>query len=282
VLQVWPNMAGIQQAIGRSRYQSFFLALVLDALILAAVYMLVRYTRHARELAEEQMKFVAATSHELRTPLTVIRGAAHNLERGIVTEPTAVREYAAMITHNAEQLSGMIEQVLAFATLRQTSHQLDRKPTDLRNVLRQAFAPLSGEMESSRVAFELNLPSVPAQALAEEKSLARAFQNLATNALKHGGAGGWVRAGLRRISEGREAEITITDGGPGIPAEERDRIFEPFFRGAAATAEQTRGSGIGLSLVREIVHAHGGTVEAGSPDRGAEFIVRLPLITPPA
>jgi signal transduction histidine kinase len=115
--------------------------------------------------------------------------------------------------------------------------------------------------------------------------LRRLFQNLVANAAKHGGAGGFIglTAALVNGSGPPSVEVRVTDRGPGIPESEQTDIFKPFVRGAAAQAAQIRGSGLGLSLVSEIVKAHGGTISVRSqPGAGATFIVRLPTAPPSA
>ena len=112
-------------------------------------------------------------------------------------------------------------------------------------------------------------------------ALRRVFQNLIINAAKHGGEGGWI--GVTAVNDEDVAtptvEVQIADRGPGIPQNELPEIFKPFFRGALAQSLQTRGSGLGLSLVREIVLSHNGTVSVTSENgRGSIFIVRLPAI----
>ena len=229
-------------------------------------------------MAEAQFNFVSATSHELRTPLTVIRGAAHNLERGIVRTPEGVREYSNLIRTSAEQLTHMVEQVLAFAATQKTRLPLSPDQVDLAGVVAAALATVQGEIDQAgiRVEWERGAEAITVQG--DLAALRRVFENLLSNAIKHGGAGGWIGIVVEKRVPTNRARVTISDRGPGIPAGEREKIFEPFFRGAEATARQTRGSGIGLSLVREIVAIHQGTIEVhDGATGGASFVVTLPL-----
>ena len=123
------------------------------------------------------------------------------------------------------------------------------------------------------------LPALP-PVTGDTAALRRVFQNLITNAAKHGSEGRWigVTAALLNGTAPPVVEVRVADRGPGIPASEQAEVFEPFSRGAAAQAQQIRGSGLGLSVVRDIVEAHGGTVSVESdPGQGATLVVRLPV-----
>jgi signal transduction histidine kinase len=155
-----------------------------------------------------------------------------------------------------------------------------REPVAVDEVLREAIAATKQDTDAAHCEVNLalppGLPAVPCNASA----LRRVFQNLITNAAKHGGQGGWIGITATKVEAGSTPmiEIKVADRGPGIPKEELAEIFKPFFRGSATQAKQVRGSGLGLSLVREIVEAHGGTVSVESQfGHGAVFVVRLPI-----
>jgi two-component system phosphate regulon sensor histidine kinase PhoR len=123
-------------------------------------------------------------------------------------------------------------------------------------------------------------PGLP-RVRADRPALSRAVQNLLQNAIRHGGEGGWVglRAGLSGDAHRTEIVITVEDRGPGVPASEVGHVFEPFFRGTRALERQVRGTGLGLSLVKRIVEAHGGTVGVKTEvGRGSAFTIALPAL----
>jgi signal transduction histidine kinase len=159
------------------------------------------------------------------------------------------------------------------------THPHDR--VSLRDVLHQAVEATRAELERSGCKLELLLPADLPMMEGDAGALQRAFENLLSNASKHGAAGGWIGVHVARIqgSNGERAEISVRDRGPGIPLAEQASIFDPFYRGEQARRENRRGVGLGLSLVREIVRAHGGEVTVRSePGHGAEFCVRLPAL----
>ena len=278
-LEVRPRLGAVEAVVDAARRRNLAVALLLNGLIFAAGFALLVHTRRSRALAQAQMAFVANVSHELRTPLTVIRGAGHNLLRGVAREPGQIEQYSRLIIQHAEQLTNMVEQILELAGARKNVSAAAREPVDMAGVLREAVAATRPDTGAARCEVQLECPSNLPPILGDASALRRVFQNLITNAAKHGGQGGWIGITAAGASAGESplVEIKVADRGPGIPKAELPEIFKPFFRGSAAQAKQIRGSGLGLSVVREIVEAHGGTVAAESqPGHGAVFVVRLP------
>jgi signal transduction histidine kinase len=250
-------------------------------LVLATAGLLVRLSRHAEHLAELQMNFVASVSHELRTPLTVIRTAAFNLRGKLANRPEQVEKYGALIEGESEKLANLVDQVLRFASsqaghaIRATEPVAVNKLVD--DGLRSSRAALAGAGLTIEKRIDADLPPV----MADELALRHALQNLIDNALKYGTEGGnWIGifASAAPGANGVPAvEIRVADRGPGIPADEQEFIFEPFFRGRRAIQDQVHGTGLGLNLVKKIVEAHGGTIRVRSePMQGTEFIIRVP------
>ena len=278
-LEVWHRPGAFEALVATARRRNLAVAVGLNLLIIVIGVLLVRYTRQSRKLAEAQMNFVATVSHELRTPLTVIRGAAHNLQRGVVQDPERVARYLQLIMDHGNQLSAMVEQVLEYAGATKAPALAARQVVAVETILGEAIANATDEIESAHCEVEFTAtPALPTVS-GDPAALRRAFQNLIANAAKHGGEGGWIGVAARATNGAAPAavEVQVTDRGPGIPEPEQREIFKPFVRGAAAQSHQVRGSGLGLSLVREIIEAHGGTVAVSSATgAGATFTVRLP------
>jgi signal transduction histidine kinase len=226
------------------------------------------------------MDFVANVSHELRTPLTVIRGAAHNLKRGVVQERGQIEQYSGLILQHTEQLTQMVEQLLELAGAWKNGAGLASDPVALTDVLKEAIAAAEHDTKAAGCVVQLDAPASFPSVTGDASSLRRVFQNLITNAAKHGGDGKWIGVTATDTSDGNSPmiEVLVADRGAGIPESEQSEIFKPFVRGAAAKAKQVRGSGLGLTMVREIVELHRGSVTVVSkPGQGAAFVVRLPV-----
>jgi signal transduction histidine kinase len=248
-------------------------------LILGIAAMLMRVTRQAQLLADAHIGFLAGVSHELRTPLTVIRTAAFNLSSGkIGSRADQIERYGRLIADESGKLEALVDQVLRFAGGR-AGHAIGaRKPLALAPLIEDEANALQAAAERDGVRLirqiEPNLPP----ALADRQSLGPAIRNLLDNALRYGRSGGEIRISAKPVtSRGvTEIEIEVADLGPGIPAAEIGRIFEPFFRGSRAVQDQIHGTGLGLNIVRTIAEAHGGSVAVTSePGQGTHFFLRV-------
>ena len=262
-------------AVARARTRNLVASLALVGLLGGAAWALVQYTARSRRLAEMQFRFAAGVSHDLRTPLTAIRGAAFNLVEGLVTDPAAIGRYAKLILRNSEELTSMIENVLAFSASLHSDKEERREVFAIGDLLEHAAAAMTQEIEQAGCRIELTVaPELPAVA-GDAVALELVFRNLIGNALRHGGGGKWIGVSAARSADG--VEIRVSDRGPGIPETERERIFEPFYRGKQTRAQRVQGTGLGLSLVKSTVERQRGTVEVhNAPSGGAQFTLRLP------
>jgi signal transduction histidine kinase len=249
-------------------------------LMIAALAALIRYTRRSQQLAELQMEFVAGVSHELRTPLTVIHTAAYNLRGKLANNPAQVERYGALIQQESGRLKELVENVLQFSSAKAGRVIQDREPLSVESVIEQAMESSKLVIAGAQCVVEKTIaPGLP-RILGDPVALRQALANLMGNAAKYGAAENhWIGIFANPVGENgnRGVEICVADRGPGIPAEEQAQIFDPFFRGARAVQDQVHGTGLGLSLVKKIVEAHGGSIRVkSSPMKGAEFIVTIP------
>jgi len=269
----------LEAVVAQARLRNLAIVAGVLLLIVATAAALIRFTRRTQRLAELQMEFVAGVSHELRTPLTVIHTAAYNLQGKMARDPAQVERYGALIQRESGRLNNMVEQILRFATTESGRVIEEREPLSIAGVIDEALAANKALIEGSLCELEKRVaPDLPL-VMGDRVALRQALENLITNALKYGLKGGnWIGITAAKNGDSPAAvEIRVADRGPGIPRDEQDLVFDPFFRGARALEEQIRGTGLGLSLVKKIVEAHGGKIRLESePLKGTVFIVRLP------
>jgi signal transduction histidine kinase len=243
----------------------------------------------SRRSEERMRRFVADASHELRTPLTSIRGFAELHRQGAVTDPAEVSDLLGRIEDEAKRMGLLVDDLLLLARLDQ-QRPLQRAPVDLREVGLSAVEAARAAAPDREITFAVEAGDasggdglgggngalvVPG----DEARLHQVVTNLLDNALAYSSPGTpiAVRAGSAR-RDGRElASIEVVDEGPGLTAEQSERVFERFYRTDAARSRARGGTGLGLSIVAAITRAHGGTVEVDSaPAEGATFRVLLP------
>jgi len=272
----------LEAVVARSRFRSLAVTGGVLLLIIATAAALIRYTRRAQKLADLQMDFVAGVSHELRTPLTVIHTAAYNLQGELANNPAQVERYGALIQRESGRLAELVEQVLQFASASAGSGRAIREPepVSVETVIDETMESSKAIVDDAHCVVEKVVdPGLP-PVLGDARALRQVIENLVSNAAKYGCQGSnWIGIFASKTTGNSPAavEIRVADRGPGIPADEQEHIFDPFFRGARAVQDQIHGTGLGLSLVKKIVEAHGGTIRVKSePMKGSEFIVRLP------
>ncbi|HEU0242833.1 MAG TPA: HAMP domain-containing sensor histidine kinase [Candidatus Limnocylindrales bacterium] len=239
-----------------------------------------------REGFEAQRRFVADASHELRTPAALIRANAEVLEReGLVAADG--RDLLGDIIAEADRLGGLVGDLLQLAAWDETALTVAPVPTDVAVVVADTLRGATALAAERDVRLEVATPPAGAWALADRSRLVQLLLILLDNAVDHSPAGGTVHVRVLAGSApaGPDAPVTIEvdDEGPGIPASERERIFAPFTRLAGTTRHGSGGTGLGLAIARRITDAHGGTIEAASPEGiGARFTVTLPGAKAPA
>ena len=229
----------------------------------------------AAETERVRNTLLASISHDFRTPLASILGAATGLiEYGTRLTNLARRDLLAQIKDEAEHLDGMVRNLLAITRVEAGALEVNRDWVDIRELLHRgvAMAKRRGAGQSFDVVVEANLPFVAA----DPNLLDQALGNLVSNATRY--AGSTARIVLEARQESGVIILTVTDDGPGIPADILPRIFEKFVR-AASSGDAGEGTGLGLAIVKGIVEAHGGSITAQSPardGRGTRILMRLP------
>jgi signal transduction histidine kinase len=254
------------------------LAFVIPLFVLVGLIALYRLAAAQVRFAERRSNFVAAVSHELKTPLTAIRMHAEMLEEDLVDGAPKRRDYYRTITRESERLSRLIDNVLTFAQLERKSHQLETRVGDISGVVRESIDVLGPHVRAHAFSLELQLPA-PITLLPpvrfEPDALKQVLFNLVDNALKYARNGAERRILVRCLPEAGGVALSVCDQGPGVRRDQLKTIFEPFFRGENELTRKNQGSGLGLSLVKGLARAMGGSVRCENTHPG--FAVHLHL-----
>lgn len=229
------------------------------------------------EISEERNRFLRHMSHELKTPLANIREGTELLMEGAVgTLNGEQREVAGILRDNSLRLQRLIENLLSFSEWQARRSGLETSEIRLQSLVKSAIETYQLPINAHRLRLDLQVDDVALQA--DRAKLSLILDNLISNAVKFTPDGGTITVRARRDEAAGVAVLDVADTGPGIPPAERARVFEAFYQGATPQGGLVRGTGIGLSVVQEFVHAHGGSVELVDGEfPGAHFRVRLPL-----
>ena len=261
----------------RSRYTlNLGLILLLDIILIAGAWMVYRSVRKEMDLIRLKSDFISNVSHELRTPLALIRMFAETLEMGRVKSEEKKHEYHATIVAETERLTRLVNNILNFSRMeagKKEYHFASVQLNDLvSDVLKTYGFHLQGEGFIPSVSLGDTLPPVKGDA----ESISEAVINLVDNAVKYSGESKYLG-----ISTGRtngNVFIEVEDHGIGIAREHQEKIFETFYRVSTGLVHTVRGTGLGLTLVRHIMDAHGGSVRVDSvPGKGSRFMLLFPI-----
>ena len=227
------------------------------------------------DLAQEKNRFLRHMSHELKTPLANIREGTELLMDGAVGElQSSQREVTAILRENGMKLQRLIENLLSFSAWQAKSVGLEISEFKLRPLIKSVLENQQLTLVAQRVRLDVQVEDLTP--LADRGKVRLILDNLLSNAIKFTPRGGTISIHAR--SEREQLVLDVMDSGPGIPAEERNRIFEAFYQGKTPQGGHVKGTGIGLSVVTEFVNAHGGSIEIlEAKAGGAHFRVRLPL-----
>jgi PAS domain S-box-containing protein len=225
-------------------------------------------------------EFLAILSHELRAPLTPILAWTSLLQAGRLDEEASARALG-VIERNARHQAQLIEDLLDVSRIVSGKLRVERRPADLRSVVEEGLEPVRAAAAERQQVLLVRLPETPVWARVDSERLRQVVWNLAANAVKFSAEAGQIEVVLE--ADDGQARLTVSDQGLGISPEFLPQVFDRFRQADSGTARAHGGLGLGLAIVRHLVEAHGGSVEAHSEGlhRGARFSVRLPLTPVP-
>jgi signal transduction histidine kinase len=267
------------EALGQTWiHRSFLILGCLSLMIIGGLVLTKHIVSKEMALARLKSDFVSNVSHELRTPLALIRLYAETLELGRITTQEKKDHYYCIIRKESERLTALINNILDFSRIEAGRKEYEFRDTDIAELVRNTLESYRYQIEQQGFAFEesidSNLPAVPV----DREAIARALVNLVNNALKYSTEEKFL--GVKLYRENSVVKLEVADHGIGIARRDQSKIFEKFFRAGDPLVHNTKGSGLGLSLVRHITQAHGGDIAVEStPGRGSKFILSLPLVS---
>jgi signal transduction histidine kinase len=248
---------------------------VLAAFVLTAAWFVGRSVTRELEVARLKSDFVAAVSHEFRTPLTTVVQLSELLKRGRVASESDRQAYYELVHAHGIRLQRLIERLLSFGQVESGRAQYQLAPIDIAALVTTCVTEFAETHGGSRHTFDC-AGTEPVHAQADGEAMTTVVWNLLENAVKYSPDGGRIAVSVVRRAD--TIAIAVTDPGVGIPTSEQSQIFEPFVRGEVARDRQIRGTGVGLSLSRSIIRAHGGGIAVQSePGAGSTFTVSLPV-----
>jgi signal transduction histidine kinase len=256
--------------------RNFIILGILTGLIVIGLILTKRVVSKEMALAKLKSDFVSNVSHELRTPLALIRLYAETLELGRITTKEKKQEYYRIVRKESERLTGLINNILDFSRIEAGAKEYEFRETDIADLVRNTLDSYRYQIEQQGFTLKEEIDETLPVVYVDREAMARALLNLVNNALKYSPEEKFL--GVRLYRENGTVKLEVEDRGIGITRREQTKIFEKFYRTGDPLVHNTKGSGLGLSLVRHITNAHGGNVTVEStPGKGSKFILSLPL-----
>jgi signal transduction histidine kinase len=253
-----------------------FVFLLIAGILVFGLALTIRSVSHELELARMKSDFVSTVSHEFKSPLTSIRQLAEMLQSGRVPSEERRQQYYDVLLEQSERLALLTDNILSLAKIEEGRAEFAFETTDIFALLSSVVSSFQERVRHEGFDIELKAQSPIPLVAVDRTALSQAITNLIDNAIKYSGDSRKVVVGAS--VEEQFLAIAVRDFGVGINKEDIDRVFERFFRGGDELTRTVKGSGLGLTLVKEIVEAHRGRIQVESePGKGSVFSIRLPL-----
>ncbi len=281
-LQLSPQAIGLAENFLISRRAVYLYAFVLLAgILLFGLVLTIRSITRELELARMQSDFVSTVSHEFKSPLTAIRQLAEMLKADMVPSEDRRRRYYDVLVEQSERLSMLIDNVLDFARMDEGRREMSRAAVDVRSLVEDIVTEAQHRVVHEGFTVRAELEDQLPRAFLDADAIRQALNNLIDNGVKYSGSSREVV--VRSFRENAHIVIAVRDFGIGLAPEEANKVFDRFYRGGGELTRSVKGTGLGLTLVKQIVGAHGGDVHVHSElGRGSTFSMRLPLVADPS
>jgi signal transduction histidine kinase len=267
----------IEQDVRRWALYKMALIGLIDLILGAGLVLVYSNVRREMRLSRLKSDFVANVSHELKTPLALIRLFAETLELGRVPTEEKKRQYYRVIHKESHRLTQLINNILDFSRIEAGRREYRFAPTDINRVVADVLDAYRFSIEQNGFVLESKLAEDLPEMKVDKEAVSQAVINLINNAIKYSPDEKFIR--VETALSGGAIRISVADHGIGIAGAEQRKIFDKFYRAEDSLVHETKGSGLGLPLVRHIVDAHGGAVELDSAaGKGSTFTLVLPIL----
>lgn len=264
-----------------AKIMSLTLGLLITLLVVAigvGSWLIVRDLNRQLILARQKTDFVSNVSHELKTPLTSIRMFSELLAEGRIAEPSKQQSYLNIITAEAARLTRLINNVLDFARLDRGEKKYSFESCDLNALTRETAETYRAHLENNGFKLAYTTSENAIVVRGDPDALSQVVVNLLSNAEKYSNGQREIELRVQKLPADNAAEVQVLDRGPGVPAGSEERIFEKFYRAQDSLSSGIQGSGLGLTLARQIARNHGGDVTYSRREGGGScFTLRLPI-----
>jgi signal transduction histidine kinase len=254
----------------------FWTILALLVIVIFGSGLMIRMIIQEVNLLNLKSEFIASVSHEFKTPLTAMGAILERLLNREVNDPRMAREYYRLLSQDSDRLKRLVKNILDFTKIEDGKREYKRTAVDLGRLVRQEIECFQNEHEPSGFKVDVKVEGDILAVVADEDALRQALHNILDNAAKFSGRRKGIEVTVVRRGEG--IEIAVRDHGVGIPECEQKKVFDKFFRGKMASSVSPTGTGLGLTLVKHIMDAHGGEVVISSrPGEGSRVSLILPF-----
>jgi signal transduction histidine kinase len=250
--------------------------IVLAGIVLLGLFAIYQSARTIVDLSERRSQFVSSVTHELKTPLTNIRMYIEMLEQGIARDQDREQEYFRILDSEGARLSRLINNVLELSKLEKRQRQVDMQTGDFEEVIREVDTVMHEKLKHE--GFSLKTETLNIRPFRYDREIMiQVLINLIENSMKFGKTATQRQISIRIDQDEKQVDILVADTGPGIPAHALKKVFDDFYRVENSLTRTTRGTGIGLALVKKFVTLMGGTVTAeNNAGPGCTITISLP------
>jgi len=254
----------------------FWTILTLIIVLIFGTALIMRTVAHEMEVLKIKSDFVSSVSHEFKTPLTSIKALVERLQSGKVNEATKMDQYFSVISQDAEKLTRLVNNILDFSKIEEGKKEYELTETNLAQLITQQIEAFQKDVIKEGIKIQARIEQdIPSVAI-DKIAISQAINNLLDNAVKFSPEGKRIQVELKK--DEKNVMIDIIDEGIGIPSDEIDKIFDKFYQAQNALKQSVKGTGLGLTLVKHTIEAHGGTVQVKSQlGQGSTFTLIFPI-----